>query len=897
MFKEKISLEKLQLKILTFLHNRGFVFLIKTEDYIFDEFLKSNLFEKNLLLAIDDLNEEIKNPQKEDELTKFYEFTEPHTINEDLLITLIDRCEDKNNLNLNKVVYFLPKHIIYRFFDRGSVEILISACIFISEEQEFLRPFILEKSLKMIFDEKITNSLNQYFSTLFEKKKTSLSKIIFFASIYSFELSEITEANIKTKSNLLLDENFLEEKGSEFLNSLSKTLPLDSIEIFFRAFILIEKNNFITLKLTLEEISSFTQASGDHLNKFIELAISPQFQILTKNENLYSFKILEYLSEWSDLKRWIKNEEFALKQYNQLEALAQDYFESSGTLLSKEQIEQALNWKAETNQPHTWEQKYKLDSDLISSYILLSQNNLEESLKKQQNKRSRLLKNSIRISIAVSIAFLLSSFTALMAYLERNSAIKQHELAILAKEEADQATKVADNERIQAINARQNESSALEKAEIERLLALEARGQEEIQKKNALSALEKARKSEIEASGARKIAERNEQLANEAREIAQINFKTSERLRNQQEARGSALEAMGHFANEDYGKGIQLAQAAYEKNINNGGFPLQSDIFYALLYGKLNLEENQLEVDLEHPAKFLALSTSKDRLAVYTINGEIRLYTTRPKFVLNKIIKTGYIQSMGFINDSKILFTSLEGNLLTIDIINNRPNLFNEKLSKSNKNELVKIPGKDDTWIATSQKGEVDLLNYQKTDGFFKIKEKSVFKIQAMDIERDQIGWAEGTKFFTSGTAEENGKLVFTAPSEISSITWSQIHASWIVGLKTGQLLVIHPDQKIETMEIYAIHGSQISNLKILPYVYGTELMFSTGFDGSIYIYVLDKNLPFSASISSRISFPEHRSWVTGFVIDPERKLGYSISNDRSLKIWPMAIEELLRKN
>jgi len=887
MVKEKVSLEKLRLKILNFLNNRGFVFLIKTEDYIFDEFLKNELFEKNLLVNSDDQNEQ----------NNSYEFKEIHTINEDFLKTLLEHFKNINNSNLSRVVYFLPKHIIYNFFDHGSVENFISSCIFISEEQEFLRPFIFKKSLHTILGKKITAPLNQYFSPYLENKKTSLSKLIFFASVYSFELLEITEANFIAKSELKLDEKFLEEKGNEFLSSLSKNLSLESIETLFRAFIFIEKDDFTLLKLSLEELSSFTLASADDLNKFIELAISPQFQILTKRETLYSFKILEYLSEWSDLKRWIKNEEFAIKQYNQLEALAHDYFEFSGTLLSKEQIEQALNWKAETIHLHAWEQKYKLDSGLISSYILLSQNNLEETLKKQQKKRSRLLKNSIRISIAVSIAFLLSSFTALIAYLERNSAIKQHELAILAKEEADQARKVAENERIQAIEARQNESSALEKAEVERLLALEARSQEEIQKKNALSALDKAKKSEMEASGAREIAERNEQLANEAREIAQVNFKTSERLRNQQEARSSALEAMGYFANEDYRKGIQLSQAAYEKNINNGGFPLQSDIFYALIYGKLNLEENQLEIDLEHPAKFLALSTSKDQLAVYTINGEIRIYATQPKFVLRKIIKTGYIQSMEFINGSQILFTSLDGNLLTIDIISDRPDLFNEKLSKSNNNELLKIPGKDNTWIATSQKGEVDLLNYQKTDGFFKIKEKSGFKIQAMDIERDQIAWAEGTKFFTSGIADENGKLLFTAPSEISSITWSQIHASWVAGLKSGQLVVIHPDPKKSTMETYAIHGSQISNLKILPYVHGTELMFSTGFDGSIYIYVLDKSLPFSGSISSRISFPEHRSWITGFVIDPEKKLGYSISNDRSLKIWPMAIEELLQKN
>ena len=897
MFKEKVSLEKLRLKILTFLNNQGFVFLIKTEDYIFDEFLKNELFEKNLLLYSDDQIKQKENLPKKVEQNNFYEFKEVNTTNEDLLKTLLEHFKNKNNSNLSRVVYFLPKHIIYKFFDHGSVEDLISSCIFISEEQEFLRPFILEKSLKTIYSEKIIAPLIQYFTPCLENKQISLSKIIFFATAYTVELSEITEANLKAKSKLKLDERFLEQKGSEFLSSISKTLPLENIETFFRAFIFIEKDHFIHLKLSLEELSSFTLGPADHLNKFIELAISPQFQILTKEENLYSFKILEYLSEWSDLKRWIKNEEFAVKQYNQLEALAHDYFEFSGTLLSKEQIEQALNWQAETIHLHAWEQKYKLDSGLISSYILLSQNNLEESLKKLQKKRSRLLKNSIRISIAVSIAFLLSSFTALIAYLERNSAIKQHELAILAKEEADQARKVAENERIQAIEARQNESSALEKAEVERLLALEARSQEEIQKKNALSALDKAKKSEMEASGAREIAERNEELANEAREIAQVNFKTSESLRNQQEARSSALEAMGYFANEDYRKGIQLSQAAYEKNINNGGFPLQSDIFYALLYGKLNLEENQLEIDLEHPAKFLALSTSKDQLAVYTINGEIRIYATQPKFSLVKIIKTGYIQSMEFINGYQILFTSLDGNLLRIDINGDRPDLFKEKLSENNNKDLLKIPGKENTWIATSQKGEVDLLNYQKTDGFFKIKEKNGFKIQAMDIEGDQIAWAEGTNFFTSGIADENGNLIFTAPSEISSITWSQIHASWVAGLKSGQLVVIHPDQQKSTIETYAIHGSKISNLKILPYVHGTELMFSTGFDGSIYIYVLDKNLPFSGSISSRISFPEHRSWVTGFVIDPEKKLGYSISNDRSLKIWPMAIEELLQKN
>lgn len=881
--------EKLETKIFAELTNRGFVFLIKTEDYIFDEFLKEKLTEKKNIFNNTNLQDLSKINFLESKKNNDYEFIDFPKVNDEILATLINHYKNKD---LNKVIYYLPKNIINKFFDHESVEDLISSCIFISEKQEYVRPLILEKSLKNVDAAEIDESFREYLSVILDDKKISLSKITFYASAVITEKK--TDTNTNYKSKILSIETFLDEKGKEFLNSLSDHIPIETIEVLFRAFVFIEKEGFIHLTLDLEEITSYSQVPIDQVNKFIDLALSKEFQILTKKKNLYTFKILEYLSDWSDLKNWIKNEESAFKQKNQLEALAKDYFQSSGTLLSKEQIEQALNWKAETLKVYTWEKKYKLDKELISSYILLSQNYLEESLKKQQKKRSRLLKNSIRISIAVSIAFLLSSFTALIAYLERNSAIKQNELAIQAKEDADQARKVAEMERLQAIEARQNESLALGKAEAERLLALDAKGQAEVQKKNALSALDQAKKSEIEASRARAIAEKNEQLANEAREIAQVNFKTSERLRNQQEARASALEALGHFANEDYEKGIQLAKAAYNKNINNSGFPLQSDIFYALLYGKLNSEESQLEIDLEHPAKFITLSNTKDRLAIYTINGQIRIYNTKPKFVLSKVIDTGYIQSMEFINNSQIIYTNLNGNLLIIDTSTSKTVYYNDQLLKGKYKELLKIPGQENIWIASGQNGGADLLNYQMTDGFFKIKEKNGGKIQAMCLEIDQIAWAEGNKFFTSSIFEEDKELLFTAPSEISSITWSKIHKSWVVGSRSGQLIVINPNEKENNKEIYAVHGSQVSHLKILPYVFDTELMFSTGFDGSIYIYVLDKNLPFSGSISSKISFPKHRSWITGFVIDSEKKLAYSISNDRSLKIWPLAIEELL---
>ena len=898
MNSEKYCLDKFKLKINTHLYKNGFVFLIKTNDSLFDKYLLDKIsINKDYFKRSDDFIEIYNTNSKEIEEIQ-YEFINIQTVNKELLITLANLNENKKGGELLKTIYFLPKYIIYKFFEHKSVDDLLSSCIFLSEELQDLGQVVVDNSLKIVFGENVPLPINEYISGILQNNNTSLSKIIFFASSFKSALLEYSEASKNMRLNSLPMETFLDDKGSEFLAALSISVPLESIETVFRVFILIEKDNIIPLELKFEEISSFSQVPVDQLNNILELSLSSQFQILTKKEDLYSFKMVDYLSDWKALSRWIKNEESAIKQYKQLEALAHDYFKSSGTLLSKEQIEQTLSWKADTlTHYNSWKEKYILDEDLISSYLLLSKNSLEESIKKQQKKRSRLLKNSIRISIAVSIAFLLSSFTALLAYLERNSAIKQQELAIQAKEDADQARTVAEIERLEAVKARQNESSALAKAEIERLLAIDAKGQAEIQKKNALGALDMAQKSEIEASKAREIAEKNEQLAIEARETAQINFKTSERLRNQQEARASALEALGHFANEDYGKGKQLAQTAYAKNLNNGGFPLQSDIFFSLLYSNFNSKDTQLEIDLEFPAKFIALSTNKEKLAIYTINGEIRIYTTQPKLILSKVIKSGYIQSMEFVSDSQILFTGLEGNLLVIDMLSSKSILYTEQLAKNKYMALFKIPGEENIWIATNQTGGVDLLNFQKTNGFFKIKEKNGGQIQAIETESDKVVWAEGNKFFTSSIFEDDKRLLFTAPSEISSITWSKIHLSWIVGLKSGQLLVIHPDRTGESVETFSIHGSKISHLKIIPYIHNTELMFSTGFDGSIYIYVLDKNLPFSSSISSRISFPKHKSWITGFAIDPDKKLAYSISNDRSLKIWPLAIDVLVLKN
>jgi hypothetical protein len=487
----------------------------------------------------------------------------------------------------------------------------------------------------------------------------------------------------------------------------------------------------------------------------------------------------------------------------------------------------------------------------------------------------------------------LSSFTALLAYLERNSAVIQQELAIKSKEEAVVAQRQAEKERLEAVSARENEQSALKVAQEERLLAINAQKDAEVQRGNAVVSLNAAKLAEKEASDAKDVALKNAKLANDATIEAKINFEKSEKLRNQQEARATALEALGYFANRDFARGIDLVKDAYQKNLSNGGFPLQSDIFNALLNGLNSSKVAAMDMDLEFPAKLLALSKNKDKLAVYTINGELRMYATQPSLTEKAVIKTGYIKSFEFLSDTEIIGTDIKGALFLIDLTTATINDLATKLPVSQIKGFFKAFGSANIWIAKQTDGSTGFYQYDESKGFLSLKDDKS-KLAGSELNKLMF-WAEGNEFYKSSMATGTPELVVKASSPIHSAAWSATHSRWMLGLENGNIWSVDPTKQ-KTSESFTIHSSKVSQLVTMPYAHGTELMLSTGFDGGLIFFVFDKDIPLSASASSRVKFQGHRSWITGFTIDEKKKIAYSISNDRTIKVWPLEINELLQK-
>ena len=885
-FKSKITLQ---------LEAKGLLFLIKTEDHYFDDFLIDELAASDFfaskslkkdLLEIQTWKNEVK------ELNGIHLIEIPK-ITDGVITHLLAQVTAQEKEFTTKVVYLLPNQLTKQFFDLPGKESFLSSCVFISEFTADLASKVLEERLASIFGNQLTSELSNFFVGSRQTKGTSLGKLLFFAQIFKDNLSKGLGKEASQTINQSSLDQFLDEIGSEFLSVASVQVSIENIQAFFRAFMYVDGTSAIPIELPRTELQSFSKLPKEELDFLLNLATSAQYQILSERGGAYRLLIPEYPIEWKKLNSWVENEEIAFKQYKLFEEISVEFFSGKGLVLGKQRLDQALILKEEIFITYAWEEKYNIDKEQFSSFLLLSQNQVQEQIRTQQKKRASLLKNSVRISIAVGIAFLLSSFTALLAYLERNSAVEQQKAAIVAKVDADQARENAEQKREEAENARKNEQSALQEAEAERLLALSAQAEAEVQRGMAVESLILAKKSEQEASIAKDVAQKNEKLANDATIDAKNNFEKSERLRNQQEARATALEALGYFANRDFARGIELVKGAYQKNLSNGGFPLQSDIFNALLNGVNSSKVAEMDLELNFPAKLLALSQAKDKLAVYTINGELRVYSTQPSLTEKAVIKTGYIKSFEFLSATEIIGTDIKGSLFLIDLSTAIVGDLATKLPVGQIKAFFKAFGQDNLWIAKQVDGSTVVYQYQEGKGFTAIKDN-----QGKQLTNDltkPIFWIEGNEFYKTNLVSGVPELVVKASSTIHSAAWSVIHSRWMLGLENGNIWSVDPTKQ-KTTESFTIHATKVSQLVTMPYAHGTELMLSTGFDGGLIFFVFDKDIALSTSVSSRIKFQGHRSWITGFTVDEKKKTAYSISNDRTLKVWPLEINELLQK-
>jgi WD40 repeat protein len=245
------------------------------------------------------------------------------------------------------------------------------------------------------------------------------------------------------------------------------------------------------------------------------------------------------------------------------------------------------------------------------------------------------------------------------------------------------------------------------------------------------------------------------------------------------------------------------------------------------------------------------------------------------------------------LSDTEIIGTDINGALFLFDLKTETIGDLATKLPVGQIKGFFKAFGLANIWIAKQADGSTVFYRYEDNKGFVALKDDKT-KLLESELNKPMF-WIEGSEFYMSSLATGITELIVKASSPIHSATWSIVHSRWILGLENGNIWSVDPTKQ-KTTESFTIHRSKVSQLVSMPYAHGTELMLSTSFDGDLIFFVFDKEIPLSASVSSRIKFQGHRSWITGFTIDEKKKIAYSISNDRTIKVWPLEINELLQK-
>ena len=697
------------------------------------------------------------------------------------------------------------------------------------------------------------------------------------------------------------------------------------IRKLFLSFVLIDDAGFAILsKLSNDELTKKSNIHSPHLDLFLKVAKDLNFNFVTTIDGKLSLASTSFLSHWADLKNWIDEENEYVSIYKHVNKQALSYFNGETGLLSDDLLKKALNWISEASPTIDWAIPYAKEFELTITYIQESEKQRLAQIEAKQRRSKRLLNTTKLISFIIGFAFLVSTLAALLAFLERNNAVKakdfselQKKEAIIAKEEAIKATKLAEKERLNALKATKAEKLAKMQAESDKLTAITARDLANIEKLKAIEAKNSEMLSKEIAEEERKLAilaknqaDKERQNALKAREEADIsyveasnNFKKAEKLRKQQEARADALKSFRLYLNNETREGLTLARNAYTLNIENEGYLFETDIIKAMIFGLNEFNRNINSIQLNQPLRNITISPTGKYYAIASINGLISIFNSKTDAKINEFkVPLNEFQSFCFSNADQLLLGTKSGDLNIYELTNQLFKLISiKKLSNNPIKSILSISTKQNKFLISSggnilmidgltenttiQTKIISTNNYLNKIDYLKISSNILIPLDKsliiLPLNNDKFD----TNFKTI-------KTFLHKLTSISSITFKG-EEMVLVGDAKGYIYLINLKNG-EIIHDKKLHQSSITSC-LLEVIDDHLMLISSGFDHEVQVEYLFFNSKNQLVTSSSANFNFHKGWVTEMSYHTQSKTVYSCSDDMTLRKWNFVPSDILK--
>jgi len=677
----------------------------------------------------------------------------------------------------------------------------------------------------------------------------------------------------------------IEQSGNSLILKLGS-----ASEKLFRSLLLLKSNGEVSsYSSSIDLIQNKTGFDRSELKEWIAIAKKSLFlkEDSSGKIQLYNPYLLQY---WPLLNDWSEKEKESVNQLYFFRNLAILYQNKKGDLLTETQILSAQNWLKSFHFSNDWADQYIRESDLVTNYIRFSEKHNLALAEAKEKRRKKVLKRTRNVAILIAFAFVLSSFAAVYAVLERNNAVEARNQIDKEKQIALEAKILAESETQKALIARESESNAKTIAESEKVKAILATETAIREKLNALQAKEVADREKLLAIQARleeekakllaeeqtKKAELAIQAETEAKKLATDNFLNAERLRQQQIARNEALLAIQFYSEGQYSQGLEIAKKAYDKNIQNGGNPFESEFLKSLIIGA---SYSQLSgIGSPYPIKKFGISPNGDYLIALSTHGKLTLlndpYSFQKHFFPIELPLTK-VQSFCFLNNTDLLWGNQDGEIGVFSMISNKI-IQKEKISERPVKSLgfnEKIFGTTDSEIFVCSY-PLDSINKFNLQGF---SQKTFFEFfpsnQEYLIQKDGVLSLHSLISPSLKNIEFKGTI---------TAAYGDFDNNFVIfGDKLGYLnLGDFKSGKIKNS--LKIHDSAISSIVFLK-IKNQDILVTSGFDHKINIIPIEKS---TFAFLNPVTLIGHTGWVTDLHYDYSKEILVSGGNDQLIRYW-----------
>jgi len=699
-------------------------------------------------------------------------------------------------------------------------------------------------------------------------------------------LTELTLSNIKKFGEL---EGIVEKDLDQYFNQLP-IFDQQVLELLFRNItqpgeglkmkkprtlkeindvIGVEKNELVRvitdLKNKEEAILDVIEPYQKNVSHFKEAYISDSAVINLSNNHL--------IKNWPNLIRWIAEEKESTDTYIRLSESAKLFQQGQTGYLRPPDLDLVMAWFDKVQPKKIWADQFNQHYRMSIDYLLESNETYIEELEQKEAERKEELRKARKRQLFLIVVVGIVSLFCAFAFFQKYKANQATEAAKISADNAEIAKKTADNAaklaEIERKNAIANERSArLEKIKADSATIQALRAEQEAKRSEEIAKSEKSR-AEVQAENARKsmeIANRETDKATVAQKEAEESQRKEKLLKQLESAKARILALNNRLSYEkfdsekdklDFAKEVV---AAYQKldtlsRETEDGKILPNNSLYNLL---TQVEYKILENTSQLASKYFVVDKSKigaGLRSIDIINNNKIIAGGDENVLINYSVSTGNIQpiipqlnkkrirKVAFVDENKVVFTNVTGGIYLMDLSN-----------------------------STEQK--------LKEDG-----QNAEFPINDLIVSNEKIYTVFNGNLVQYGTKNfETANLPLKSVENIYELNSGKI----FVQTSQGSFLLDTKSMAI-TPIVLAPEKETGGSPKISAVVASENKVFIGTDDGKIWIYDNPKGT-FSTLKNPWIIFA-HKSRVTALEYDIKTNQLFTASLDKTAKIFDFSIE------